>query len=476
MSNSSSSSQSASYVNSNGAGASSSSFATSPSGASSSQQAVFTPGATSSSASASASASATDTTTSATASAPAEESSQTSPTIDNSVNSFDPSTLFVTEIEIGSGTIVTVISEENSTVVTEPGIENTDSNQAAPVNATTLVFQIGSGLNELFVNTDHQDLMTGYAGTDIFELSNDSRDAIVDITTADIITDFDINEDYLTLSDNIDVSDLIFEVTDINNDAVDESTVIRLGQDGNILAVVLNTILPVVNLQEQTTSTDVANISSSSSSSSASFVTDAGAGASSEATATSPDGGTSSNVDTIFTPGATSSGSSSVAIATPEGAAVTTDVTAPAQSSPIFNSDQSENENTLNSPEEQLLDYLIGTATADILVSNIGRDILVGYGDADTFVLESNGVTQLADADIVVDFNLEDGDTIQLSSEIAFNNDIVLETADLDNNGIIESTLIRLTTGKILAIAQGTVDLLGNTILSSEIFTTALDP
>lgn len=323
-----SSSQSASYVNSQGAGASSSSSAKSPAGNSSNeQQTIFVAGATSSSASA------------------------------NASSSIDGAT---TSIE------VTVPAE---------AIEN----RIQPT------FHIGSGQNDLIRTTDGQDLITGYAGSDIFELVS-SHGVITDIAKADIITDFDISEDYLLISDSLTVDELDFRSIDFNGDTVVDSTVIRLRQDGNILAVVLNTVLPIVNGQEQIVKLDA----------------DSG--------------------------------------------------------------------DTLNALVEYPIDYLLGTPANDILVSDSDRDILVGYGSADTFVLEPSHGNQLADADIIIDFDPEEGDVIQLSSEISFDSDIILETIDLDGNGMTDSTSIYLTNGTVLAIAQGTVDLLGNTTLSTHAF------
>ena len=186
-------SQSASYVNSQGAGASSSSSAKSPAGNSSTdQQTIFVAGATSSSASASASSSIDDANTSVHVTVPAE------------------------------------------------AIEN----KIQPI------FHIGSGQNDLIRTTDGQDFITGYAGSDIFDLVSGSEN-ITDIANADIITDFDISEDYLLIPDSLTVDNLDFRSIDFNGDTVVDSTVIRLQQDGTILAVVLNTVLPIVNGQEQ---------------------------------------------------------------------------------------------------------------------------------------------------------------------------------------------------------------------------------
>ncbi|MEO0432575.1 MAG: hypothetical protein AAF151_12850 [Cyanobacteria bacterium J06656_5] len=252
------------------------------------------------------------------------------------------------------------------------------------------IFHIGSGQNDLIRTTDGQDFITGYAGSDIFDLVSGSEN-ITDIANADIITDFDISEDYLLIPDSLTVNNLDFRSIDFNGDTVVDSTVIRLQQDGTILAVVLNTVLPIVNGQEQIVKLDA------------------------------------------------------------------------------------DSSDTLNALVEYPIDYLLGTPAKDILVSDGDRDILIGYGNADTFVLGANEGNQLADADIIIDFDPDEGDIIQLSSEISFDSDIILETIDLDDDGMVESTSIYLTNGTALAIAQGTVDLLGNTILSSHAFISGAD-
>ena len=379
-----SSSQSTSYVNSQGAGASSSASATSSTGrSSSSQEAAFVSGATSSSASASSSTD--DASTSAEVTVPAKTSDSQAtdeplPPDFNGEQEYEPRFL--------------ITASELATIETTPFLPifiAVPAGESAPLEDTVQpVFQIGSEQNDLFRTTNGQDFITGYVGTDVFDLSGDGG-RFTDIANADIITDFDVSEDYLLISGGLTIDDLDFRSIDFNGDTVVDSTVIRLGPDGNILAVVLNTVLPVVNGQEQTTKLD------------------------------------------------------------------------------------SDSSDTLNALVEHPIDYLLGTSADDSLVSDSNRDILVGYGGADTFVLESSGDDQLADADIIIDFNLEEGDVIQLSSEISFDDDIILETVDLDSNEIVESTSIRLTNGTVLAIAQGTVDLLGNTILSTHTFISGAD-
>ncbi|MGD1856095.1 MAG: hypothetical protein ACFB2W_17780 [Leptolyngbyaceae cyanobacterium] len=112
------------------------------------------------------------------------------------------------------------------------------------------------------------------------------------------------------------------------------------------------------------------------------------------------------------------------------------------------------------------VNYLIGTVERNYLVGTPQQDILLGLDDGDTFVLGTEGVLDYRDADIIVDFSLEDGDIIQLSSVLDY--ELVLEPVDLDCNGMLDSTSIRLMSGSVLAVVPGTVDALGNSLLSTQ--------
>ncbi|MFM7448046.1 MAG: hypothetical protein ACKO24_05570, partial [Leptolyngbyaceae cyanobacterium] len=69
-----------------------------------------------------------------------------------------------------------------------------------------------------------------------------------------------------------------------------------------------------------------------------------------------------------------------------------------------------------------------------------------------------------------VDFNWAEGDRFQLRSGLSIS-DIRFEVTDLDRNGKLDSTVIRLgDAGPILGIAQNTVDVSGHTLLSINIF------
>lgn len=284
-----------------------------------------------------------------------------------------------------------------------------------------LVLHIGSIFNDRFSNTDQQDVMIGHTGVDIFELSFDRRETSIRIDTVDIVVDFDVNADFLQLPDGVGVRDLSFELGDLDTDDVPDSTIIRLGQDGDILAIVLNRILPIS--PEQTAAT--------------------GAGTPSQ------------SVFPFFVDGTDIIDD---AIATPDFTDVITTVSIPTETS---DPDVSTIHGTL------AIDFLLGTPSADRLVGTPDRDIFVGYGDGDVFVLDAAGTEHMAEADLILDFNGAQGDLLQLSSDLSWATDIVLEPVDLDNNGIVESTSVRLINGDILAIVRGTTDLPSNLLVDA---------
>lgn len=113
-------------------------------------------------------------------------------------------------------------------------------------------------------------------------------------------------------------------------------------------------------------------------------------------------------------------------------------------------------------------DVLNGGAGDDVLNGGAGADTLIGGRGADTFVLTSLA-TDPARANVIVDFNLDQGDKIQLRKGLSAS-DIAFEVFDSNNNGSVDTTLIRLKTNNhILGIALGTVDTSGNTILSEQV-------
>ncbi len=103
-------------------------------------------------------------------------------------------------------------------------------------------------------------------------------------------------------------------------------------------------------------------------------------------------------------------------------------------------------------------DYLYGGDGADILVGDFGFDILTGdpfgVSNGDAFVFRtdndetlglSSAVANRAVADRITDFSSFQGDKIVLSGVQSFA-DIILETVDIDGNGILD-TAIKLGNG-----------------------------
>ena len=126
-------------------------------------------------------------------------------------------------------------------------------------------------------------------------------------------------------------------------------------------------------------------------------------------------------------------------------------------------------------------DWLNGGNGDDYLLGDFGVDTLIGGSGGDTFGLRTETVNPSADprlADVIVDFNLAEGDRIALIGEVSLAN-IVLETIDFNGDGQIndainpttgaDATLIKLGSNPedgILAVVLGTVDATGSTILN----------
>jgi len=126
-------------------------------------------------------------------------------------------------------------------------------------------------------------------------------------------------------------------------------------------------------------------------------------------------------------------------------------------------------------------DWLNGGDGNDFLIGDFGVDTLIGGNGSDTFGLRTETVNPTADprlADVIVDFNLAQGDRIALIGEVSLAN-IVLETIDFNGDGQInnainpttgaDATLIKLGPNPadgILAVVLGTVDARGATNLN----------
>jgi len=95
-------------------------------------------------------------------------------------------------------------------------------------------------------------------------------------------------------------------------------------------------------------------------------------------------------------------------------------------------------------------DTLIGGSGNDYLLGDFGVDLLTGGSGADTFLLRTDtnfGVTNLALADLITDFNPNEGDRIGVVGNINFS-DLLFTTSGSD-------TQIKLNSGDILGLVQG---------------------
>jgi Ca2+-binding RTX toxin-like protein len=119
-------------------------------------------------------------------------------------------------------------------------------------------------------------------------------------------------------------------------------------------------------------------------------------------------------------------------------------------------------------------DRLSGSNGYDDLIGGPGTDTLVGGGDADMFIPEAEVSSPLL-ADQIVDFNRLESDKIELANGLEFD-DLVLQAFDSDSNGIADATSIRVgpnSDDPVVAVALGTVDIAGQTTLTSGDFTSA---
>ena len=94
-------------------------------------------------------------------------------------------------------------------------------------------------------------------------------------------------------------------------------------------------------------------------------------------------------------------------------------------------------------------DILIGSSGNDYLVGDFGTDVLSGGSGADTFILRTQTAVasgDLASADVIVDFNANEGDRLAIAGQISL--------SDLVFNASGSDTLVQLTNGNILGIVQ----------------------
>ncbi|HAT15667.1 MAG TPA: hypothetical protein DCS91_20725 [Microcoleaceae bacterium UBA11344] len=122
-------------------------------------------------------------------------------------------------------------------------------------------------------------------------------------------------------------------------------------------------------------------------------------------------------------------------------------------------------------------DLLIGGKGDDFLCGDFGSDTLTGGNGADMFVFRPETATQLAnlaDADIVQDFNAAQGDQIGLTAGISAT-EIALQVLDTDGDGQADATLVKFSSNngdRILAVVLGTVNAAGATNLTNADFIT----
>jgi serralysin len=104
-------------------------------------------------------------------------------------------------------------------------------------------------------------------------------------------------------------------------------------------------------------------------------------------------------------------------------------------------------------------DNLDGNDGNDFLVGDRGIDVLTGGAGADTFVLKSNEELGVNGADVITDFNFDDGDRIGLTDgltelDLLFTDDNLIA---YDNDGIVNDMVIRnRRNGQILGVVLNT--------------------
>jgi hypothetical protein len=229
--------------------------------------------------------------------------------------------------------------------------------------------------------------------------------------------------------------------------------------------------------------------SSSSSSSSNSYAGPTGAGGSSRSSATSPSGETSRSEESSFVAGATSASASSSAKASDQGATTSATVSvaageqegsaAPTDDSKTHDSDEEPDiggatpdaDETSQTTLATTINLLLGSSDGSLLVNTPQRDIFWGGDGADIFQLSSLGVTELNDADLVLDYSRESGDFLALGEGIV-PEALIFEVIDFSGDGQTDSTVLRSSVdNSILGIVLNTVDEFGETLLSFNDFT-----
>ncbi|NER30740.1 MAG: hypothetical protein F6J89_24770 [Symploca sp. SIO1C4] len=122
-------------------------------------------------------------------------------------------------------------------------------------------------------------------------------------------------------------------------------------------------------------------------------------------------------------------------------------------------------------------DALTGAEGNDVLFGSLGTDTLTGWNGGDTFVLEPSIVNPITDpllADVITDFNADQGDKIALTGGLSQDN-ILLEVFDSNDDGNADATLVRFAAndrGSILGVFLGSVNAVGESTLTNSDFIT----
>lgn len=238
--------------------------------------------------------------------------------------------------------------------------------------------------------------------------------------------------------------------------------------------------------------------SSSSSSQSTAYANSQGAGGSSSSSSTSPTGENSSSQQSAFVPGASSASANASASSSNQGAETSAEVSVPANggtntsgtaesasAGQAENGQEGDEDHSTGSnsstpssaepgntpeasnniaPEVVLTSLLLGTTESDNLVLTNQQDIVFGGQGADRFEFGSEGVMDLNQADVILDFDaasgdrLALGDSIQLTASTDLSDILIFEVADFDGNGVIDSTVLRsVADNSILGVVLNTV-------------------
>jgi hypothetical protein len=224
--------------------------------------------------------------------------------------------------------------------------------------------------------------------------------------------------------------------------------------------------------------------SSQSSSSSSSYAGSTGSGGSSRSSATSPSGETSNSEQSTFVPGATSTSASASATASDQGATTSATVSVPAEgqegaaaSPDESNSPDADEETDIGSSANTTdtdsqatgivsLSLLIGAPEGGLLATTPQQDIFWGGSGANIFLISATGVTDLSQADIILDFSPTDGDFLALSGGITLDN-LVFEVIDFSGDGRSDSTVLRSSIdNRILGVVINSVDDFGASLIS----------